>query len=73
MLEQLSVLICTGTWLMVITSNKCVITESAFSELMQLPIEILIMYLWYGAHTLIFQAPQNETYSFAKFHFFEYP
>ena len=57
---------------MTITYNKCVIAESAFQNLKQLPIETLNMYPWYYVHTLISQTLQNEAQSFAKFHFFEY-
>lgn len=47
----LSVLICIGIPIIATTSNKCVITESGFSDLKQLPIEIQNMCLWYGVHS----------------------
>lgn len=39
----------------------------------QLSIEILNRDLWFGAQTLVFQTPEKEKHTFAKFHFLECP
>lgn len=44
-----------------------------FQNSEQLPIEILNRNLWYGTQTLVFQTPENEDHTFAKFHFLECP
>lgn len=63
-----SALTCAGIPIIVIICNKCVITESAFSESKAFAYwATLNMYQWYSVQTLIFQILQNETHPSARF------
>ena len=66
----MSVFIYAGIPIIVLISSKCVITQSIFSELKAVTIEILSMYLWYGAYTFAFQILKNGKHPSARCHFF---